>query len=458
MAADDATQDMALLEGTPYILDGDEASISRFRKVRNRSLQSREWALKAAARVAEEATEILEPSRASIRSDLVAESNRLEGYDWTSAQVREVVNLHRELLSTPVHHMLNSLRNDTRVLEALGLYRAHQLAEEWAAEGDRPREYEIRALHSLVMPGFHSAGKYKRAENEIGGAKHRPVLAGDTPDHMARLASWWLQGTGDVALDAAVVHAWLTHIHPFDDGNGRMARLLANLALSQGGYPPLILRNDADRGQYLDALAVSDDGDILPLYDLFVSVLRRSVKTMSRPDYVQGVIQDRLLSTESQRYGVWRQSLDSFEVALKVSAEKWELSYLPQGYLDPESFTLLSELNADGNGWFAKVTDSSGASLGLLWFGFRSEDLKGILDDELQNYPSIFFSPRSQDPTSVHPFEPRWRSGRSSIPAEMTLLPARQKPIVARWDLDTEDLRFADAADALMAAVAREMY
>lgn len=449
--------DLPPLEGTPYLTDTDEASLERFRKVREKSLQSREWAVKAASKVAEEATDILEPFRNSIRSDLVAESNRIEGYDWTALQVREVVSLHKELLSAPVHYMLNSLKDDTRVLEALGLYRAHQLAEEWASAGERPREYEIRALHSLVMPALHSAGRYKKAENEIGGAKHKPVLAGDTPDHMAKLSQWWLKGTGDVALDAAVVHAWLTHIHPFDDGNGRMARLLANLVLSQGGFPPLLLRSESDRGQYLDALALSDDGDILPLYDLFVLVLRRSVRIMSRSEYVESVIEDRLLSTERQRYSVWRQTLQSFELALGKSCAKYGLSLLPQGHLDAESFTLLAELDRAGNSWFAKIADQTGPSIGLLWFGFRSPELRDALPDESWLYPSIFFSRRSDDPSSIHPYEPRLRSGQSNIPVELSLLPAKQKSVIFRWDFDTEEMHYTEAADLLAESIGREL-
>ena len=53
-----------------------------------------------------------------------------------------------------------------------------------------------------------------------------------------------------MAFDA---HFRLTAIHPFADGNGRTARLLMNLLLLRGGYPPLAVRPE-DRKIYLDTL------------------------------------------------------------------------------------------------------------------------------------------------------------------------------------------------------------
>ena len=53
----------------------------------------------------------------------------------------------------------------------------------------------------------------------------------------------------------------MTAIHPFGDGNGRTARLLMNLLLVRGGYPPVAVRPE-DRKVYLDSLeraSLADD-------------------------------------------------------------------------------------------------------------------------------------------------------------------------------------------------------
>lgn len=52
-------------------------------------------------------------------------------------------------------------------------------------------------------------------------------------------------------------------IHPFIDGNGRTARLLMNLILMQGGFPPIIIPVDA-RADYYDTLTAANRGDLRP--------------------------------------------------------------------------------------------------------------------------------------------------------------------------------------------------
>jgi hypothetical protein len=60
-------------------------------------------------------------------------------------------------------------------------------------------------------------------------------------------------------IRATVLHAWLTHVHPFIDGNGRVSRAIGNLELIRSGYPPIIIKK-TERARYIDALAESDDG------------------------------------------------------------------------------------------------------------------------------------------------------------------------------------------------------
>ena len=71
-------------------------------------------------------------------------------------------------------------------------------------------------------------------------------------------------------MPPAIASAWLCHrytqICPFADGNGRMARSLAALAVQQAGWPPLLVRDlPEDRGPWLAALRAADDGDLGPL-------------------------------------------------------------------------------------------------------------------------------------------------------------------------------------------------
>ncbi|MEO5374774.1 MAG: Fic family protein [Alphaproteobacteria bacterium] len=78
-------------------------------------------------------------------------------------------------------------------------------------------------------------------------------------------------------VPADVQAAWLHHrfsqIHPFQDGNGRVARALASLVLIQAGLFPLVVTRDG-RTIYLDALEKADQGDLKPLVAFFARLQR----------------------------------------------------------------------------------------------------------------------------------------------------------------------------------------
>ena len=69
-------------------------------------------------------------------------------------------------------------------------------------------------------------------------------------------------------VDAAWLHHRFTQIHPFQDGNGRVARCLASLVFIQAGWFPLVLTRD-DRGAYITASEQADQGDLSNLINLF---------------------------------------------------------------------------------------------------------------------------------------------------------------------------------------------
>lgn len=100
------------------------------------------------------------------------------------------------------------------------------------------------------------------------------------PEHVAsemdRLISMHQQHL-ETGISAEVASAWLHHrfaqIHPFQDGNGRVARALASLVLIKEGLFPLVVTRD-DRSRYIDALEAADNGSLKPLVDLFAKLQR----------------------------------------------------------------------------------------------------------------------------------------------------------------------------------------
>ncbi len=79
----------------------------------------------------------------------------------------------------------------------------------------------------------------------------------------------------DPLVEAAFLHHRFTQIHPFQDGNGRVARCLANIALLRAELQPLVLTRD-DRSNYIAALEAADEGNLKPLVTLFANVEKRA--------------------------------------------------------------------------------------------------------------------------------------------------------------------------------------
>ncbi|MCY1718699.1 Fic family protein [Microbacterium sp. SL62] len=443
-----------LLAGSPYLVDGDDTSQTRYAKARERADSTRARAQATNTRIRSEAESILGPYLAVTRMDLVSESNRIEGIEWDPQDVRETVRRHADLIGGPEHALTETVIAEPKLYEVLGLYRAHEIADSWLAEEHVPRAAEIRALHRVILGDIRTAGAYKQFDNEISGRPdHRTTAPHEVPRVMLELADWWADSKGDPLLASTVIHAWLAHIHPFEDGNGRLARILANLELSRSGYPPLILRAQDDRGEYYSALQASDDGDILPLYELFERAIRRQSKIMARPQYVQDIINDRLLASDQQRFGLWSATLQQFSDELTSEMRYAGGDLKVQGTLSLPAFSLLSNRDADGNGWYAKAF-VNGESEWLLWFGYRSDewvDLSANGDD----FPSIFLSRRDRSDGALHPYTQFFDESDLSqhVPDEIHLLPARARTVCVRRGFDTDEFRPHEAARIVAGAL-----
>jgi hypothetical protein len=95
-------------------------------------------------------------------------------------------------------------------------------------------------------------------------------------DRMVALHQTHMNRGGPVEVEAAWLHHVFTQIHPFEDGNGRVARAIASLVFIKAGWFPLLITRDT-REKYLDALEVADGGDLRPLVALFVQSQRTSL-------------------------------------------------------------------------------------------------------------------------------------------------------------------------------------
>jgi hypothetical protein len=87
-----------------------------------------------------------------------------------------------------------------------------------------------------------------------------------------------------VEVEAAWLHHRFAQIHPFADGNGRVARAIASLVFIKAGWFPLVVRRD-DRARYIEALEKADAEDLRPLIAMFVEAQRNALIQASEVAY-----------------------------------------------------------------------------------------------------------------------------------------------------------------------------
>ncbi|MBI3250164.1 MAG: Fic family protein [Deltaproteobacteria bacterium] len=124
-------------------------------------------------------------------------------------------------------------------------------------------------------------GEYKKLPNNPrrpDGLVHEYCPWEFVKEEMEHLVRWYQEAEGSTPPE--ILSAWLHHrftqIHPFQDGNGRVARALATLVFLKAGLFPLVIR-DADRKQYIAALEAADAGELSGLVQLFAKRQRDSI-------------------------------------------------------------------------------------------------------------------------------------------------------------------------------------
>lgn len=147
---------------------------------------------------------------------------------------------------------------------------------------------ELHALmtrHQETVEGVDAFGRETRVPLRRGDYKlqpNNPMRPDGTvhhycpPEHVAsemdRLIAMHMSHD-DVApeVEAAWLHHRFTQIHPFQDGNGRIARALATLVFVREGWFPLVVR-DRDRARYINALEAADAGNLADLAGYFAGL------------------------------------------------------------------------------------------------------------------------------------------------------------------------------------------
>jgi cell filamentation protein len=174
---------------------------------------------------------------------------------------------------------------DMNLAESQALEIAQDMALDRFDADHRFTAQDICDLHTLWLgPIYPWAGEYRAVDIGKGGFQfaHARLIPGLMAElergALKKCTPCRLADDSAVALALAEVHAELILVHPFREGNGRLARLLALLMALQAGLPPLDFSPMLGRGWriYIGGIHAAMGRDYRPLAAVFEKIIVRS--------------------------------------------------------------------------------------------------------------------------------------------------------------------------------------
>lgn len=220
-----------------------------------------------------------------LRLDWNYHSNHIEGNSLTYGETKALILHGITAQNKPMSHHLE-VSGHNEAVELLMSIVSKQ-------EDYEITETNIRQIHQIILPKDSyteaisndgkktrkkfTSGKYKTQPNNVTtstGEIREFTSPEETPAKMKELIEWYKKEKGqdqDPIILATAFHYRFVRIHPFDDGNGRMARILMNLIIMQGGLPPAIIPTER-KEEYLNALELADKAGDLDQFTELIAV------------------------------------------------------------------------------------------------------------------------------------------------------------------------------------------
>ena len=184
-------------------------------------------------------------------------------------------------------------------------------------------------------------GKYKTEPNSPirpDGLEHEYCPPEHVASEMDRLVAMHSEHDArgvPVEVEAAWFHHRFAQIHPFADGNGRVARAIASLVFIKAGWFPLVVKRD-DWSRYVDALEKADEGDLRPLVTMFAEGQRNAlilaseaaydIRPISSTDDAIKAVRDRLMQRGKLRSKAeaWHKANDTADQLVALGKQRLE--------------------------------------------------------------------------------------------------------------------------------------
>jgi len=234
--------------------------------------------------------------QARLRREWAIETGIIEGlYDIDRGVTRTLIErgLHASLIAhgdanKPAEVIIPMLKDHEAVVEGLFDFvgQQRQLSTSYIKQ-----IHQALTTHQETTIGIDSLGQRKQIPLLQGdwkkwpnnptredGSVHEycpPEQVASEMDRLIEMHQRHIQENVPPEVEAAWLHHRFTQIHPFQDGNGRVARALASLVFLRAVWFPLVINRD-DRVEYIEALETADYGDLYELVGLFARMQKKA--------------------------------------------------------------------------------------------------------------------------------------------------------------------------------------
>lgn len=201
----------------------------------------------------------------------VYNTDKIEGNALTFDEVKTLLTIGSEGIKREKKDILET-ENSKKALEGI-FDTSNEISVEF-----------VKKLHLITQQGIDlNAGNFKKEENCIvdsaGNLIDNTTPAQFVAERINELIKWYNENKEKLhpIILSSVFHNQFLYIHPFEDGNGRLGRLLLNFILIKHAFFPVIIFND-EKHKYYSVLRQSKNGDLKPFLSHITEIYRTQLE------------------------------------------------------------------------------------------------------------------------------------------------------------------------------------